>query len=136
MMRQKSAVIAKAACQKLCDNVSNGKKRIEDLDILISRTYEDNVLGRINDDRYAKLVSGYEKEQKELIGVVSESEKKLADMDKSAANLKIYKSSGHCHIPIDIYFTAAGLVDIPDAKEIQEMMEKIRENPQEYRLAV
>lgn len=165
MMRQKSAVIVKAERQKLCSNVEDGRKRIEDLDMLISRTYEDNVLGRIDDNRYAKLVSGYEKEQKELIEVVSESEKKLADMNKSTVDMKMLlkgfrefveikeltptivntlihrieihnndKSSGHCHIPIDIYFTAAGLVDIPDAKKIQAMMEKIRENPQEYRL--
>ena len=36
------------------------------------------------------------------------------------------KSSGHCYVKVDIYFTAVGMIDIPTEKEIQE-------NPQDYR---
>lgn len=37
------------------------------------------------------------------------------------------KSSGHCYVKVDIYFTAIGLIDIPTEDEIKA-------NPQEYRL--
>lgn len=43
------------------------------------------------------------------------------------------KSSGHCHVKVDIYFTAVGMIDIPTEQEILAMMEEIRENPQDFR---
>ena len=44
------------------------------------------------------------------------------------------KSSGHCYVKVDIYFTAIGLIDIPTEDEIKSLMAKIKANPQEYRL--
>lgn len=44
------------------------------------------------------------------------------------------KSSGHCYVKVDIYFTAIGLIDIPTEDEIKSFMAKIKANPQEYRL--
>ncbi len=44
------------------------------------------------------------------------------------------KSSGHCYVKVDIYFTAIGLIDIPTEDEIKSLMAKIQANPQEYRL--
>ena len=43
------------------------------------------------------------------------------------------KSSGHCFVKVDIYFTAAGMIDIPTEQEILAMMKEIRENPQDFR---
>lgn len=43
------------------------------------------------------------------------------------------KSSGHCYVKVDIYFTAAGMIDIPAEEEILAMMAEIRKNPQEFR---
>lgn len=43
------------------------------------------------------------------------------------------KSSGHCHVKVDIYFTAVGMIDIPAEKEIQAMVEEIRNNPQDFK---
>lgn len=43
------------------------------------------------------------------------------------------KSSGHCYVKVDIYFTAVGRIDIPTEQEILTMMEEIRANPQEFR---
>lgn len=36
-------------------------------------------------------------------------------------------------LKVDIYFTAAGMIDIPTEEEILAMMVEIRENPQEFR---
>lgn len=43
------------------------------------------------------------------------------------------KYDGHCHVKVDIYFTAVGMIDIPTGKEILAMMEEIRENPQNFK---
>lgn len=34
------------------------------------------------------------------------------------------KSSGHCYVKVDIYFTAVGMIDIPTEQEIFAMMKK------------
>ena len=53
--------------------------RDEELDGLFERIYEDNVSGKLSDDRFAKMSRRYEAEQKEL----SEKIKALrSDMDK------------------------------------------------------
>lgn len=43
------------------------------------------------------------------------------------------KSSGHCYVKVDIYFTAVGMIDIPTEQEILAIMEEIRANPQDFR---
>lgn len=43
------------------------------------------------------------------------------------------KSSGHCYVKVDIYFTADWVIDIPTEKEIQAMIEEIRNNPQDFK---
>ena len=40
---------------------------------------------------------------------------------------------GHCYVKADIYFTAAGMIDIPAEQEILAMMEEIRANPRYFR---
>ncbi len=44
------------------------------------------------------------------------------------------KSSGHCYVKVDIYFTAVGIIDIPDEKETSEIFSKIQENTQMYKV--
>lgn len=43
------------------------------------------------------------------------------------------KSSGHCYVKVDIYFTAVGMIDIPTEEEIRAMIEEIKKNPQQFR---
>lgn len=43
------------------------------------------------------------------------------------------KSSGHCYVKVDIYFTAVGMIDIPTEQQILAMMKEIRQNPQPFR---
>lgn len=39
------------------------------------------------------------------------------------------KYDGHCHVKVDIYFTVVGMMNVPDEKEIQAMMEEMTNNP-------
>ena len=43
------------------------------------------------------------------------------------------KSSGHCYVKVDVYFTAVGMVDIPTEQELLAIMEEVQQNPQEFR---
>lgn len=43
------------------------------------------------------------------------------------------KSSGHCYVKVDIYFSAVGMIDIPTAEEIRAMIEEIKKYPQQFR---
>lgn len=42
------------------------KERMKSLDTIIEKLYEDNVFGKISDDRFRKMSAGYEAEQSEL----------------------------------------------------------------------
>ncbi len=46
--------------------VEQAKKRLADLDIIISRLYEDFVLGNLGQERYKKMSADYEAEQERL----------------------------------------------------------------------
>ena len=46
--------------------LSQYEKRVKDIDNLIQRIYEDNVSGKITDERFATLSLNYEREQKDL----------------------------------------------------------------------
>ena len=39
------------------------------------------------------------------------------------------KYNGHCHVKVDIYFTVVGMMNVPDEREIQTMMEEMKNNP-------
>lgn len=43
------------------------------------------------------------------------------------------KSSGHCYVKVDVYFTAVGMVDIPTEQELLAILDEVRQNPQEFR---
>ena len=62
------------------------KARIAKLDTLIQRIYEDNVEGKISDDRFAKLSSNYEMEQAQLQSRVEELQRFLDDAKEKSLN--------------------------------------------------
>lgn len=55
----------KEICQSEKD-IIKVEKRIEEINFIIKRLYEDNVLGKIDDDRFLILTQDYEKELKQL----------------------------------------------------------------------
>lgn len=60
------------------------KKRITEIDKLIQRIYEDNVSGKLSDERFATLSNTYETEQKKLKEKLPEMESYLeAETDKT-----------------------------------------------------
>ena len=64
--------------------LENAKKRIADLDMLISRCYEDAVLGNLSRERYEKMTQGYKEEQerqKEEVETLEEWVENKEEMD-------------------------------------------------------
>ena len=165
MIAKQNDAMRKAEYEKLKKTVADGEIRIKELDRLIEKVYEDNALGRIDDDRYRKLMSKYEREQKELAVTVSEGQETLKSAEQKSVDLRLLlrtfremtdiqeltptlvnslierievhnndKSSGHCFVKVDIYFTAIGMICIPTEEEVIAMMEEAKKNPQEYRI--
>ena len=67
----------------------SAKQRISDLDKLFSRIYEDNVLGKLSDERYSRMASEYEAGQKRLISEVEENERTLIELQKQTVDMKM-----------------------------------------------
>ena len=59
------------------------------MDKLFSRIYEDNILGKLSDERYNRMAKEYEAEQKELIETVAESEKELESTNQKEVDMKV-----------------------------------------------
>ena len=67
--------------------VEAAKKRYADLDILISRLYEDSVLGNLSMERYKKLSAEYEAEQKQLQDEIAIREGWVEDREDMSSGL-------------------------------------------------
>jgi DNA invertase Pin-like site-specific DNA recombinase len=63
------------------------QRRIAELDKIISRIYEDHVAGKINDERFGKMLSGYEAEQSELLSSANDLQTKIDGLKEKAAKL-------------------------------------------------
>lgn len=147
--------------RQMKQNIEASKRRIKELDKLIERIYEDNVLGKISDDRFYRMSANYEKEQKELLTAVEHDEQQLRKTEQEKIDLKVFLEAirecidlkeltptivntlikridvhnstkgddGLKHVPIDISFTAVGIINIPTEKELLQAMEEMREKP-------
>ena len=121
------------------------KRWDEDLDVLFKRIYEDMVAGRLSPERFDKLSTQYEEEQKQVRQVIGELQSLIDDGEQEAHDLRQFlksvrkytdpeeltaemlnelvdkiivhapdKSSGHRRQKIEIYYKAAGIIDIAD----------------------
>lgn len=161
LFTKKSTLGREQNIRSLKQKIANAKRRIGELDKLIERIYEDNVLGKVSDEMFGRLSANYEKEQKELLAAlesdgqavrVSEQEKvdlrvlletirkctDLTELNPTLVNTLIKRievhnsardSDGLKHVPIDIFFTAVGIIDIPTEQEILKLIAEMRENP-------
>ena len=66
-VQRKSSELTKAK-----KTLKQAQKRIAELDRLFTRLYEDNVLGKISDERFAMMSKGYEDEENRLKATVAE----------------------------------------------------------------
>ena len=89
LVAKTSTADRKREMKELQLSIEAGRRRIDELDRLISRIYEDNIIGRISDDRYERMSAGYEKEQQDLMVSVAENERRLHEMEKERVDLRM-----------------------------------------------
>ena len=73
--------------QESSRELEQSMQRITKLDSIIQRLYEDNLDGKISDDRFAKMTANYEQEQKDLKAQVAVLRKTLATAKEQRINV-------------------------------------------------
>ena len=71
-----------AEVRKQRTRLATAKQRVSELEVLLCKIYEDNILGKLSDSRYATLDAQYEKEQSELTAEISALEKAVKSYEK------------------------------------------------------
>ena len=61
--------------------------RSKEIDNIIQKLYEDNLLGKISDERFVKLSQSYEEEQKQLQTSISDLTEKLTKQQEDSLNI-------------------------------------------------
>ena len=71
-----------AEVKKQRTRLAAARQRVSELEVLLCKIYEDNILGKLSDSRYATLDAQYEKEQTELTAEISVLEKAIKSYEK------------------------------------------------------
>ena len=121
------------------------EKRIAELDILFQRIYEDNVVGKLSDERFATMSANYETEQKALkeslvqlkANIEMQNDKVRRYTEIKELTPAIINEFIDCIMvskkqmidektvyPIDIYYNGIGIINAPSAEEYEEMFQE------------
>ena len=141
--REKADMQHRMSVDKAKVDIVTLKRRDEDLDTLFKRIYEDMVSGRLSAERFDKLSTEYEEEQRqvkrtiiELQTLIDSGEQSEFDLKEFLRNVRKYtdpeeltaemlndlvdkivihapdKSSGKRRQKIEIYYKAAGIINV------------------------
>ena len=86
-MRDQSAELTRKR-----ETLSKADQRISELDNTISHLYEDNVAGKLTDERFIKLSHDYEQEQRNLKNMAEVLRQDLKQQDKQQTDVKAFIS--------------------------------------------
>lgn len=86
-MGEKSTADRKKEISAKRRTLTQAQRRMEELDMLFQRIYEDNVSGKISDERFEKLSGGYEAEQKDLQEKTDALQAELTGQEEQAMSL-------------------------------------------------
>ena len=70
--------------------IEQAEKRIKELDFIFQHLYEDNITGKLSDERFAKLSRVYEDEQDELKEMIGVLKKDVQKQEKEQINIKSF----------------------------------------------
>jgi DNA invertase Pin-like site-specific DNA recombinase len=68
--------------------LEQSKARVDEIDRVLTKLYEDNALGKITDERFERLSATYEKEQRELADCIIKSETEITAAEQDNVDLK------------------------------------------------
>lgn len=69
--------------------IAAGMHRIDEIDRLIAKLYEDNFCGKLSDERYSRMAEKYETEQAELLQSVSIWEKEVTELERETVDVRL-----------------------------------------------
>lgn len=95
--------------------LSGAQKRMEDLDRIIQRLYEDSVLGKLSDLRFQKLSAQYETEQAEIQRFASSLEQEIENEAGQIADVGRF---------LQLADRYSGLQEL-DASTVNELIDRI-----------
>jgi DNA invertase Pin-like site-specific DNA recombinase len=72
------------------DALTKSEQRIAELDSIIKRLYEDNVTGKLTDERFVKLSREYEREQNKLKAEIETTRREVKERERSRLNVKSF----------------------------------------------
>ncbi len=101
----------KAKVKKMTKERAKSDKRFAELDLIIKRLYEDNVLGKISDERFMILTKSYEKEQSDL-------KETLEALDEQLAEIEIQKLNSYQFTKLIKQYTEITELTAPLLKEL------------------
>ena len=81
-----------AEVRKKKARLATAKNRLKELEVLLCKIYEDNILGKLPDSRYATLDAQYGKEQAELTEEISSLEASLSAFEKNKKSAESFIS--------------------------------------------
>ena len=155
-LMDKSAKEQKKDISQKRKQIKSNQRRVSELDDIFKQIYEDNFNGKISDERFTKLSTDYELEQKNLITENAILETELAKSEETVNGVERFlevvrsyteitelsarvvndlidkivihtpdKSSGHRVQQVDIYYTAVGVIDIPQHIQVKPNIQEI-----------
>ena len=87
---EKSSKEQKKELAKKKRELSKSEKRIAELDVLFQRIYEDNVSGKLTDERFATMSANYEAEQKSLKETLSQLKADVEAQNDKTENVSAF----------------------------------------------
>jgi len=121
-----------AEVKKQRTRLAAARQRVSELEVLLCKIYEDNILGKLSDSRYATLDAQYEKEQSELTAEISMLEKAVKgyekhekDADRFIALIDKYESFDNLTIAMLNEFIEKILVHERDRKGSRETTQEV-----------
>lgn len=164
LLAKNNTAARQAEAQRLKQTITASEQRVQTIDKAIEGLFEANISGKITDERFTKMTTNYETEQKELLELIADSKKKLLDAEQTKVDLRLLmkalrdytdlrqltpeivnalirrievhsKDKETKNVKVDIYFTAVGLFTIPTETELWAAMEEIRQNPRQFMIS-
>lgn len=161
LLAKNNNVARQSEVQKLKQSLATSERRIKMIGKAIEELFEANISGKVSDERFVKMTDNYEKEQKELLELVADGNKKLQDAEQNKVDLKLLmkalrdytdirqltpeivnalirrievhsKDKKTKKVKVDICLTAVELFTPPTEQDLQMAMEEIRRNPQQF----
>ena len=87
-MEQKLRMQSEESLRLSQKRLAQAEKRIGELDRLFIRIYEDNVAGRLDDERFAMMSKNYTEEQKDLKAEVKNLQQQIHEQEQQAENIE------------------------------------------------